>query len=92
MAKKTQGVEELVREVLQTISAPYGEDVTEDVCLAIEKQPIWKRRYNELVNNLSEHVVNRFIGTYTKQITGLEIIREVPAKRSKIIKLYTKLH
>jgi len=92
MAKKTQGVYELVSEVLKTISSPYSEDVTEEVCLAIENKPVWKKRYDGLVIELGENVVNPYIGRYTKQITGLEVIREVNAKRSKIIKSYTKLH
>ena len=91
MLKKTKGVEDLVRKVLLIISKPYSVDITEDVCLAIENNQFWRREYDDLVNTLGKHVVNRFIGIYTKQIAGLDVIREVKAKRSKIIETYTKL-
>jgi len=87
--KKTQGVEELVTEILKTIPEPYSEDIIEDVCLAIERGNNL-RRYNGLVNELNKHSVNCSIGKYTMQITGLKTGSVVTAKRSKIIKSYSK--
>jgi len=91
MAKKTEGVYQLVQDVLSSISEPYGEDIIEDVCLAIERDTDWRQRYQELGADLSLWVVNNWIGQYTKQLTGLKSIRQVEAKRSHIIKSYTKL-
>jgi hypothetical protein len=54
MARKTQGVYNLIEEVLLTIPQPYGVDIIEDVCLAIERQNIWHREYNDLVNALKK--------------------------------------
>ena len=48
MARKTQGVYELVEDVIETIHEPYGEDITLDVCLKIQRNPHWLRRYKEL--------------------------------------------
>ena len=36
MEKKTEGINILVGEVLRTFSKPYGEDIIEDVFIAIE--------------------------------------------------------
>ena len=91
MLRKTEGVYELVQNVLRTFSEPYDEDIIEDVCLAIENNPDWLRQYNELGDELRHWVVNNWIGQYTKSITGLNSLREVDAKRSKLIKSYTKL-
>jgi hypothetical protein len=91
MANKTQGVYDLVREILNHFREPYGTDIIEDVCLAIENRPAWRRRYEELKAELSRDVVNNWIGQYTKQITGLKTVLQVNAKRSKIIGSYTKL-
>lgn len=91
MPKKTEGVYLLVEDVLRTFSEPYGEDIIEDVCLAIENNPDWRRRYNELSEELRHWVVNNWIGQYTKAITGLRSLREVDAKRSNLITAYTKL-
>lgn len=91
MPKKTEGVYELVQDVLSTFREPYGEDIIEEVCLAIENNPDWQKRYSELSDELRHWVVNNWIGQYTKQLTGLRTIREVDAKRSHIITAYTKL-
>lgn len=91
MHRKTQGVYELVRDVLNTFSQSYGEDIIEDVCLAIENNAVWLRRYNELGDELRNWVVNNWIGQYTKLITGFDSLQEVSARRSNIIKNYTKL-
>ncbi|PPK73755.1 hypothetical protein B0F88_101286 [Methylobacter tundripaludum] len=92
MTKKTQGVDELVSKVLEAISQPYGEDLIEDVFLAIERQLSWQRRYDELVLELGKNTVNQWVGQYTKQITGLKNPKQVPAKRSKLTKSYSKLY
>ena len=91
MARKTEGVNQLVIEILATFSEPYGEDITEDVCLAIESNPLWLKRYHELGDELRLWVVNNWIGQYTKINTGLNSENQVDAKRSKLIKSYTRL-
>lgn len=91
MTKKTEGVYQLVQDVLSSISESYGEDIIEDVCLAIERDADWRQRYQELGADLPLWVVNNWIGQYTKQLTGLKSTRRVEAKRSRIIKSYTKL-
>ena len=91
MSQKTQGVYELVRDVLRTLPEPYGEDVIEEVCLAIENNPDWRKRYEDLARDLRYWVVNNWIGQYTKILTGLKSKKQVAAKRSKIIKSYSKL-
>lgn len=91
MANKTDEVLELVEQVLKTLTKPYGEDVIEDVFLAIQDRPMWLGRYERLVRELSKDTVNQWIGQYTKQITNMDTILEVDAKRSKLIESYSKL-
>jgi hypothetical protein len=92
MAKKTEGVKALVQDVLATFSESYGEDIILDVCLAIENAPNWTRRYKDLSDELSDWVVNNWIGKYVRAETGLETLRVVSAKgKSGLIKSYTKL-
>ena len=91
MPRKTEGVRILVQDVLKTFTEPYSEDVIDDVCWAIEHNPEWRSRYYELSEELTDWVVNNWIGQYTKELTGLNTLREVSAKRSKLIKSYTKL-
>jgi len=91
MTRKTQGVQDLSKDVLPTLPTPYGEDVIEDVCLAIERNPGWMSRYQRLVNTLGRDVTNNWIGQYVKDIVGMNTVRQVDAKRSRIIGSYTKL-
>ena len=89
---KTEGVKILIQDVLRTISEPYNEDIIWIVCVAIENYPDWKRRYDELKDELSKDVVNNWIGKYTKDLTGLNTIRQVEAPEDDhIVGSYTKL-
>jgi len=90
MARKTEEVYELVQEVLHTIPQPYHEDITDKVCLEIEKNPQWLNQYHNLCKELTTHVVNRYIGFYTKDITGFKAGNQIIAK-SRLIKSYTKV-
>ena len=91
MAGRTEDIRLLVQDVLHTFSAPYGEDVIEDVFVEIQKKQQWYRRYDELVDKLTLPVVNSWIGWHTKSLTELNTLREVEAKRTRLIKSYTKL-
>ena len=93
MDKKTESVEILVKDVLAAIpESERDEDIILNVCLAIENNDDWHRRYQELSDELSNWVVNNWIGKYVKAETGLEILRVVSAKgNSRLIKSYTKL-
>ncbi|WP_129633713.1 hypothetical protein [Candidatus Oscillochloris fontis] len=91
MERKTQGVYDLVERVLQTMNTPYSEDIIEEVFLAIETHTDWLQNYNKLNGALGTKVVHSWIGQYVKEITAMKTIREVSAKRSHLIKDYTKL-
>ena len=96
MDKKTEGVEILVRDVLVTIPAPYGEDIILKVFQEIERDPDIKWRYQSLSNDLSDDfsndIVNNWIGKYVKDQAGLKSLRQVSAEgKCKLITSYTKL-
>lgn len=91
MPRKTEEVFEMVQEVLNTIPEPYSEDITDEVCFKIEMNPEWNRQYYNLCAELQRHVVNNYLGAYTKEITGRRSLKQVPAQKSSIIKSYTKL-
>ena len=92
MARKTEGVRILVFDVLARFSEPYGEDIIRDVCFEIENDPDLKKRYEDLEDEFNKWIVNSWIGKYTKNLTGLKSLRQVPAGDSvTIITTYTKL-
>ena len=84
-------VSELVQEVLDTISLPYPEDITDQVCLAIEGNTGWIKRYKSLVDSHSPKAVNSQIGRSTLQITGLRNLGLRAKATSSLIKTYTRL-
>jgi hypothetical protein len=89
---RAQGVRILVRDVLAIFPQPYSEDVILDVCMAIEHNPEWRRRYDQLCDELRDAVVNPAISQYIKEETGLSSLREVSTKgKSHILRTYTKL-
>jgi hypothetical protein len=96
MDKKTEGVKILVKEVLATIPEPYSEDIILEVFQKIEGDPELRRRYNSLSNDLSDDltdwIINNWIGKYVSSETGMKSIREVSAGgRCKLITGYSKL-
>ncbi len=92
MTNRTKGVKTLVQDVLAIMPKPYNEDIILDVCIAIEHNPEWRRRYDELCDNLRDSTVNTWIGQYVKDETGLSSLREVQSKgKCHIITSYTKL-
>lgn len=81
----------LVADVLLTLAQPYGEDVIEDVFVAVEGDAGWLRRYDELCEKRGKNVVNQMIGRYTKDISGYKYLRQVTSRRSKLTGSYSKL-
>ena len=70
-------VRELVREVLDEKfkNQSYPENITDQVCLAIEGNSAWLNRYKHFVESYSEWTVNSQIGRSTLQLTGLRMMR-----------------
>ncbi|MBN1287695.1 MAG: hypothetical protein JXB47_20010 [Anaerolineae bacterium] len=88
---ETQDIKDLVEEVLGKFSPPYPPDITDQVCLAIEQNPAWLRRYEELNGIHKKDVVNNSIGWYTIRLTGMKNSGKVERAKSKLIKTYSRL-
>ena len=91
MGKKTEDVYYLVDKVLRTFSEPFGEDIIEDVFIAIENNHNNLREYHNLVKELGVKSVNPSIGKHTKDVIGYRVLRVAVSKRSNLITSYTKL-
>ena len=87
----TGEVSELVEEVLMSIPQPWPEDITDQVCLAIERNPRWLARYRDLVETHGKQAVNSTIGRVTLQLTGLRNLGVHQEATSSLIKTYTRL-
>lgn len=91
MANATDGVRQLVADALRAVPQPHTEDITDDVCLAIEADPLLRNRYDELAADLRDWVVNNWIGQYTAELTDRKSGEQVDKTRSRLIKSYKKL-
>jgi hypothetical protein len=81
----------LIEEVLKTLPKPYTEGVVEDVFVAIENNPRWKKEYDDLQYNLHKNVVNPWGGFWVAHLTGRVAGEQVSASRTSLIESYAKL-
>lgn len=89
---RTHGVKILVESVLGTIVRPYSEDVTDEVCQAIEAKPEWSSAYRDLCIELNAIEVNKAIGRWVSRAVGRTGQgHQFPAK-SSLIESYSKLY
>jgi hypothetical protein len=86
-------VKELVQEVLDEKfkKQVYPENITDQVCLAIEENRAWRKRYDHLVESYSKLTVNSQIGRSTLQLTGLKNLGLHAIATSALIRTYTRL-
>jgi hypothetical protein len=86
-------VRELVQEVLDEKfkNQSYPENITDLVCLAIEENSDWRKRYGQLVGSYSKWGVNSQIGRSTLKLTGLKNLGLHASATSSLIKTYTRL-
>lgn len=88
---KTEGVRQLVQQILDCFTSPPDEDLIDHVCMAIEANPQWSAQYHRLTEELgSQATVNNWIGRYVKELSGSKSGRSHPSK-SRLTKSYRKL-
>jgi hypothetical protein len=87
---RTAGVKLLVEEVLASLPRPYSEDVIDNVFCAIERNPKWRQRYDDLSHELTKTVVNTWGGYWIGHAVGRTAQRHVTAT-SSLIESYSKL-
>ena len=90
--RKTEGVRNLVKEVLASLPEKLlTEDVTDEVLFIIEKNR--REDYKKLVSQLGRDVVNQWIGQWTKDLLDAETIQNaVPSKKNGLSGDYTTLN
>jgi hypothetical protein len=88
---KTSGVKAMVREVLETLPAPYNEHVIDEVFQAIESNPRFLSRYHALCDDLGQKVGNNWCGQWIAHALGKVGEVQVPSRRSTLIGSYSLL-
>jgi hypothetical protein len=89
--RDTEEIGRFVAEVLRTISQPWPPDVTEQICLCIERNGKWLTHYQKLVKEFGPLTVNSSIGMYAKELTGMENTNRMGTAKSRLLKSYSIL-
>ena len=94
----TWPVRQLVAEVLAAgFAPPYPPDIIDRVCLVLEAEPDWLRRYHAIAAELGDGVhsaewkVNNAIGWWTKDLVGMVTVKKGEKPTSTLIKSYARL-
>jgi hypothetical protein len=94
----TAPIRQFVAELLQrNFAYPHPPDITDQVCLAIEANPEWLARYHHLVEHFSSggrdgrSLVNNYIGSYTKELTGMVTVKKDMKAKSRLLSKYSQL-
>ena len=88
---ETEDIKDLVEDVLVTMDMPYPVDITDQICMAIEKKTAWRSRYKDLLARHGRSTVNTSIGWYTSYLTGLHNLGNIQKAESSLIKTYSEL-
>lgn len=88
---KTAGVKKLVNSVLSDLPKPYGDDIIEDVFVAIETSPELMLEYDALCRDLGKTTVNTWGGYWIASAIGKTGVTQTPSKRCKLIQSYSRL-
>lgn len=86
----TEEMENLVVEILRRFRKPYPQDVTDQVFLAIERDPSKGRCY-EIFAHDEIPTANAWIGRVVKEHTGLKVKGIYTTPKSSLIKTYSLL-
>ncbi len=87
----TEEIEDLVVEILRRFSKPYPQDITDQVFLAIERDPNKRKRYEIFAGQDKEGTTNAWIGKMVKDHTGLKVKGTCTNPKSVLIKTYSIL-
>ncbi|HET7729328.1 MAG TPA: hypothetical protein VFK48_13765, partial [Usitatibacter sp.] len=58
----TLRLKQLVDEVRESLPAPHTPEVIEDVFVAVENNPAWRKTYDEIVYKLGKPTTNAWAG------------------------------
>lgn len=88
---RTADVRTLVRDVLDTMPAPYSHHVIDEVFHAIERDSAWRQRYDSLCAKLGRDVVNNWGGRWVAITLEKAGEQQVSSKKSTLIGSYSLL-
>ena len=81
----------LVEQALASLPAPHTPEVVEDVFLAIEQNPIWRKSYDEVVYKLGKPVTIAWAGFWIAHAEGRVGDQRETATRAALIDSFARM-
>lgn len=88
---QTLRLKQLVDEARESLPEPHTEDVIEDVFLAIENNPVWRKTYDDIVYKLGKPATNGWAGFWISHGEGRTGDQRETATRASLIESYSRL-
>ena len=83
-------IKEMIDEILRGYHQSWPTDITDQVFVAIEKDPRRLKLYHEFANG-KYHTTNSRIGRYVKDCTGKKSLQQCDKPKSTLIQSFTLL-
>ena len=84
-------LKQLMNDVMGSLPVPHTEDVIEDVFVAIEANPVWRKTYDEMVYQSGKAAVNAWAGFWISHAEGRTVEERRTAARTSLIESYSRL-
>ncbi len=84
-------LKQLVDEVRANLPAPHTEEIVEDVFVAVENNPVWRKTYDEVVYKAGKPVANAWMGFWVAHGEGRVGDQRETATRATLIESYARL-
>ena len=88
---QTLRLKQLVDEVRESIPAPHTDTIIEDVFLAIEGNPVWRKTYDQIVYKLGKPTTNAWAGFWISHGEGRAGDQRETATRATLIESFARL-
>ncbi|HEX5129696.1 MAG TPA: hypothetical protein VFV90_08115 [Usitatibacter sp.] len=85
------GLKQLVDQVLERLGTPHGENIVEDVFLAIEGDPTWRASYDRMVYQSGKASVTSWASYWISHAANRTGDQRESASRSTLIDSYARL-
>lgn len=87
----TLRLKQLVDEVRESLPAPHTPEVIEDVFVAVENNPQWRKTYDEIVYKLGKPTTNAWAGFWIAHGEGRVADQRETASRATLIESFTRV-
>ena len=87
----TLRLKQLVEEARESLPVPHTPDVIEDIFVAIENNPVWRKTYDDVVYHLGKSETRAWAGFWAAHAEGRIAEERQTATRATLIESYARV-